>query len=213
MPPLICVVGHSNSGKTTLVEKLLLELRERGYRVATAKHAQDINLDQPGTDSWRHVKSGSAATVLATGDRIVLVRPVEQTPSLDEIVRLIGEDYDLIIAEGFKTESAPKIEVQRNPTGPLLPDLKGLFAVVSDEEVTTKARKFKWSEIKGLVDLIEAGFIRPNPEHVAVYINGSPIVLSSFPREFIRNLMVAMAASLKGAGAPKNIEFRWHKGD
>jgi hypothetical protein len=59
-----------------------------------------------------------------------------------------------------------------------------------------------------LVDLIETGFIKPNPEHVSVYVNGEPIVLSSFPREFIRNMMVAMAASLKGTGEPKTIEFR-----
>ena len=208
MPPVISVVGHSNSGKTTLVEKLLPELKSRGYRVATVKHAQDIDLDRPGTDSWRHVEAGSEAMVLATQDRAVLIKPVQATPKLDELVRLIGEDYDLVIAEGFKGESAPKIEVQRNKTGPLLTDLKGLFAVVSDEAVETKARKFSWGDIKGLVDLIEEGFIKPNREHLAVYVNGSPIGLTSFPREIIRNLMVAMASSLKGAGKPKNVEFR-----
>jgi molybdopterin-guanine dinucleotide biosynthesis adapter protein len=208
MPPLISVVGHSNSGKTTLVEKLLVELRSRGYRVATVKHAQDIDLDRPGTDSWRHVAAGSEVMVLATSDRAVLIKPVQATPKLDELVRLIGEDCDLVIAEGFKGESAPKIEVQRNQTGPLLVDLKGLFAVVSDEAVETKARKFAWSEIKGLVDLIEEGFIRPNPEHLAVYVNGNPIVMTSFPREIVRNLMVAMASSLKGGAEPKTVEFR-----
>ena len=212
MPPVISVVGHSNSGKTTLVEKLLAELRSRGYRVATVKHAQDIDLDRPGTDSWRHVAAGSEAMVLATSDRAVLIKPVRATPKLDELVRLIGEDYDLVIAEGFKGESAPKIEVQRNQTGPLLADLKGLFAVVSDENVETKARRFTWKEIKGLVDLIEEGFIKPNPEHLAVYVNGNPIVMTSFPKEIVRNLMVAMASSLKGAGEPKTIEFRLRRG-
>ncbi len=213
MPPVICIVGHSNSGKTTLVEKLLPELKSRGYRVATVKHAQDVHLDQSGTDSWRHVQAGSEAVVLASQDSVVLIRPVAASPNLDEVVRLIGEDYDLILAEGFKGESAPKIEVQRNQTGPLLTDLKGLFAVVTDESVQTKARKFPWADIKGLVDLIEGGFIKPNLEHVAVYVNGTPIVLSSFPREIIRNLLVAMASSLKGAGEPKNIEFRLRKGE
>jgi molybdopterin-guanine dinucleotide biosynthesis adapter protein len=211
MPPVICVVGHSNSGKTTLVEMLLTELKSRGYRVATAKHAQEIELDHPGTDSWRHLASGSAAMVLATHDRTALLKPVTAAPSLDEVVRLLGEDYDLIIAEGFKTESAPKIEVQRNPTGPLLNDLKGLFAVVSDEDVPTKARKFGWLDTKTLCDLIEEGFIKPAPEHLSVYVNGLPVTLSSYPKEFIRNLMLAMTASLKGAGEPKTIEFRLKK--
>ncbi len=212
MPPVICIVGHSNSGKTTLVEKLLPELKARGYRVATVKHAQDIDLDHPGTDSWRHVAAGSAVMVLATKGRVVLVKPVADSPSLEEVIRLIGEEYDLVLAEGFKGESAPKIEVQRNPTGPLLTGLKGLFAVVSDEAIETKTRKFSWSDIKGLVDIIEEGFIKPNREHVAVYADGAPIALGSFPREIVKNLLVAMASSLKGAGQPENIEFRLRRG-
>jgi molybdopterin-guanine dinucleotide biosynthesis protein B len=213
MPPVICIVGHSHSGKTTLVERLLAELNARGYRVATAKHAQDIDLDRPGTDSSRHVAAGSAVVVLATIDRVVLVKPVVAAPSLDEVVRLIGEDCDLALVEGFKGESAPKIEVQRNQTGPLLAGLKGLFAVVSDEALETKARQFSWSDTKGLADLIEMGFIKPDREHVAVYIDGAPLVLSSFPREIVKNLMVAMASSLKGAGEAKSIEFRWRRGE
>ena len=211
MPPVVSVVGHSNSGKTTLVEKIVPELRSRGYRVATVKHAQEIQLDQPGTDSWRHIAAGSQTMVLATGDRVVLIKPTPALVGLDEVVRLLGEDYDIIIAEGFKGESAPKIEVQRNATGPLLTDLKGLFAVVSDEKLQTKARQFAWSDIKLLVDLIEEGFIKPQQEHLSVYVNGSPVVLSSFPKEFVRNMMLAMASSLKGAGEPRSLEFRWTK--
>lgn len=208
MPPVVCVVGRSHSGKTTLVERLVPELKSRGYRMATVKHAQEAEMDRPGTDSWRHIEAGSEAMVLTTNERLFMIKPVEGVPSLEEITRILGEDYDLILAEGFKGESAPKIEVQRNQTGPLLPDLKGLFAVVTDDAVDTKARKFSWSDIKGLVDLIEEGFIAPNREHVSVYVNGQPIVLTSFPKEIMRNLMLAMASSLKGAGAPKTIEFR-----
>ena len=208
MPPVVCVVGRSHSGKTTLVERLVPELKSRGYRMATVKHAQEAEMDRPGTDSWRHIEAGSEAMVLTTNERLFMIKPVEGVPSLEEITRILGEDFDLILAEGFKGESAPKIEVQRNQTGPLLPDLKGLFAVVTDDAVDTKARKFSWSDIKGLVDLIEEGFIAPNREHVSVYVNGQPIVLTSFPKEIMRNLMLAMASSLKGAGAPKTIEFR-----
>jgi molybdopterin-guanine dinucleotide biosynthesis adapter protein len=211
MPPIVSVVGHSNSGKTTLLEKIVPELRLRGYRVATVKHAQEIHIDQPGTDSWRFIEAGSQAAVLATQDKVVLIKPLSSPPGLDEVVHLIDEDYDIVMVEGFKGESAPKIEVQRNETGPLLTGLKGLFAVVSDESVQTKARKFSWSDIRPLVDLIEEGFIKPQREHISVYVNGKPIVLTSFPREFVRNMMLAMAASLKGAGEAKSLEFRWSK--
>jgi molybdopterin-guanine dinucleotide biosynthesis protein B len=154
------VVGRSHSGKTTLVEKLVPELKSRGYRVATVKHAQEAQMDRPGTDSWRHIEAGSEAIVLTTAERLFMIKPVAGVPSLDEIVRLLGEDYDIIIAEGFKGQSAPKIEVQRDATGPLLTGLKGLFAVVTDDVVETEARKFSWSDVKGLVDLIEERFIR-----------------------------------------------------
>ncbi len=212
MPPVVCVVGLHNSGKTTVVEKLLVELRSRGYRVATVKHSQLIDLDKPGTDSWRHLQAGSEAAVLATDSRIALMKNPATRPNLSELVRLIGEDCDLILAEGFKGESAPKIEVQRNFTGPLLEGLKSLIAVVTDDQVDTKARKFSFNDIKGLADLLDEGFIKPNPEHLIVYADGQPVTLSSFPREFVRNVMLAMASSLKGAEGAKNLEFRLRRG-
>ncbi len=211
MPPVICIVGRSNSGKTTLVEKLLPELRARGYRIATAKHAQEIDIDRPGTDSARHLQAGSEAVVLASNEELAMMRGLTAAPTLDEVVRLLGEDCDLIIAEGFKSESAPKIEVQRSATGPLLTDLKGLFAVVTDEPVDTPVRRFSFSQIRELADLIEAGFIKPNPEHVSVYVNGRPVSLGSFPREFVKNISLALAASLKGADEPRTMEIRIRK--
>lgn len=208
MPPVVCVVGRSHSGKTTLVERLVPELRSRGYRVATAKHAQEAQMDRPGTDSWRHIAAGSEAMVLTTDERLFMMKPVAAVPGLDEIVRLLGEEYDIVIAEGFKGQPGPKIEVQRNATGPLLTDLKGLVAVVSDDPVDTKARKFSWSHIKELADLIEEGFIKPSAEHISVYVNGAAVSLTSFPREIVRNLLVAMASSLKGGSEPNSLEFR-----
>ncbi len=211
MPPIVCVVGHHNSGKTTLVERLLAELTSRGYRIATAKHAQEIDLDRPGTDSWRHIAAGSQATLLTSPDRLVLIRPAAENASLDDVGRLIGEDCDLVLAEGFKHEQAPKIEVQRAETGPLLTDLKGLLAVVTDGPVETNARRFGWGDIKGLADLLESGFIKPQRERLSVYVNGTPVVLSSFPREFINNVVLAMAASLKGVGEIKTLEMQLKK--
>ncbi len=212
MPPIVCVVGHHNSGKTTIIERLLTELRARGYRIATAKHAREIELDRPGSDSWRQIAAGSQAALLATTDRTIIIRPVTEAASLDEVGHLLGEDYDLVLAEGFKQEDAPKIEVQRKETGPLLTDLKRLLAVVSDEPIETKARRFSWADTKGLADLLEAGFIKPQRERLSLYINGAPVVLTSFPREFIDNVVLAMAASLKGVGEVKTLEIRLRKG-
>jgi molybdopterin-guanine dinucleotide biosynthesis protein B len=207
MPPIISVVGHSKSGKTTLIENLIRELKSRGYRVATVKHApQEIAFDQPDKDSWRHIQAGSDATVIAGHDKLVLVKPIASATTLDVIERLFGEDCDIILAEGFKQDDAPKIEVHRKESGQLLTGLKRLVAIVTDEPVETKARQFSLSDVKGIGDLLEEGFIIPQSESLALYVNDTPITLSMFPREFITNVLIAMASSLRGVGEIKRLE-------
>jgi len=70
--PLVSIIGTSGSGKTTLIEKLLPELSRRGYKVATIKHAEEIDL-VPGKDSDRHLKAGSNLTVVAAPEQVVNV--------------------------------------------------------------------------------------------------------------------------------------------
>ncbi len=208
MPPIVSIVGHSQSGKTTLIEKLIPELRSRGYRVATIKHAyHSITPDQPDKDSWRHLQAGSEASVISSPDKVILTKPVVSEANLDDLTRLIGEDFDLILAEGFKKENAPKIEVHRRETGALLTDLKRLVAVVSDEPLDTKARQFAFDDIAGLADLLEEGFIKPQQERVSLYVNGVPIILKSFIKELITNVLIGIAVSLKGVGEVKSMEI------
>jgi len=80
--------------------------------VATIKHVpQGVSFDEPGKDSWRHILAGSEATAISSLDKIVMIKPAGRDASLDEVARLLGEDYDIILAEGFKQGNAPKIEV------------------------------------------------------------------------------------------------------
>ncbi|MBM2825258.1 MAG: molybdopterin-guanine dinucleotide biosynthesis protein [Dehalococcoidales bacterium] len=206
MTAIVSIVGNSESGKTTLIEKLLGELKSRGYRVATIKHApRGIAVDQPGTDSWRHIQAGSEATIVSTPERMVLIKPVAADSTLDEITRFFGEDYDIILAEGFKQAEAPKIEVHRRETGPLLTDIKRLFAIVTDEPLETKTRQFAPDDVKALTDLLEAGFIKSQRERLSLYVNNNLVTLSVFPGEFIANVLLAMVASLKGVGKVKSV--------
>jgi molybdopterin-guanine dinucleotide biosynthesis protein B len=208
MPPVVSIVGKSKSGKTTLMEKLVEELKSRGYRVATIKHAPEgMTFDEPGKDSWRHIQAGSEATALASPDRMVLIRPIARALTLDEIVRFFGEDYDIILAEGFKQGNAPKIEVHRKEVGPPLTTIKKRIAIVTDEPLETKTRQFSWQDIKGLADLLEAGFIEPQRERISLYINNVPIVLTTWPQEIITNIILAMASSLKGVGEVRSLEL------
>jgi molybdopterin-guanine dinucleotide biosynthesis protein MobB len=207
MPPVVSIVGKSKSGKTTLIEKLLQELKSRGYKVATIKHAsQKLNFDEPGKDSWRHIQAGSKATIISSPNNIVLIKPVTEEPSLEEITRLAGEDYDLILTEGFSEGNAPKIEVRGKEAGSH-PTTKKLIAIVSDEPVETKTRQFSPSDIKGLADLLEKGFIIPQRERLLIYVNNTPLPLSQFPKEIIGNVLMALASSLKGAKEIKSLEL------
>ena len=206
MPPIVSIVGKSKSGKTTLIEKLLGELKSRGYKVATIKHtSQKLTFDEPGKDSWRHIRAGSETAIISSPDELVLIKPVTEEPSLEEIAHLAGEGYDLILTEGFSEGNAPKIEVHRQKA-PLAATRK-LFAIVSDEPVKTKTRQFSPSDIKGLADLLERGFITPQRERLSLYVNNTPISLSSFPREIIGNILLALASSLKGVKEIKSLEI------
>ena len=141
MPSIVSIVGNSESGKTTLIEKLIRELKSRGYRVATIKHTpQGMTFDETGKDSWRHLQAGSEATVISSQDKLVLIKPVAPDITLDEIARWVktgdeiqildnenGEDltavtFAQIILDGEnKDTSAPFIE---GPEGKLYPGLR-----------------------------------------------------------------------------------------
>jgi molybdopterin-guanine dinucleotide biosynthesis protein B len=162
MPPIVSIVGESKSGKTTLIEALISELKSRGYRIATIKHSvHRLNFDKPDKDSWRHIQAGSDATAIASPDQVVLIKVAAQEPDLSEIAHLLGEAYNIILAEGFKQSSAPKIEVHRKAAGPPLSYINNLIAIATDERLETKTRQFPLHDIKGLADLLENSFIKP----------------------------------------------------
>jgi len=208
MPPIVSVIGKSKSGKTTLIEKLVQELKSRGYRVATIKHTpQGLDFDEAGKDSWRHIQAGSEATAISSPDKIVLIKPVGQDTNLDEVAYLLGEDYDIILAEGFKQGNAPKIEVHRKDAGPLLKDIKKLIAIVTDEPLESKTRQFSPDGIKDIADLLENGFIKPQAERISLHVNNMPITLTAFPKQIIINVLLAMASCLKGVEEVKNLQI------
>ena len=108
--------GYSGAGKTTLVERLVLELRHRGLRVSVVKHAHhSFDVDHPGKDSYRHREAGAFEVVVASNRRLVLQRQFEQEADLS-VHHLIAELYDgvdWVLVEGFKESDLLKVEVWR----------------------------------------------------------------------------------------------------
>ena len=208
MPPIVSIVGKSKSGKTTLMEELIRDLKSRGYRVGTVKHTpQGMTFDEPDKDSWRHIQAGSEVTAISSPDQVVLIKPITPALTIDEIARLIGEDCDIILAEGFKQGSAPKIEVHRREVGPPLSAVKKLIAIATDEPLETKTRQFSLQDIKGLADLLEKGFIKPQRERTSLYINNVSVPLTSFPKEIISNVLLTMVSCLKGVGEVSSLDI------
>ncbi|MDP7525610.1 MAG: molybdopterin-guanine dinucleotide biosynthesis protein B [Dehalococcoidales bacterium] len=214
MPPVLSIVGISNSGKTTLIEKLVGELKSRGYRLATVKHAaHGTSFDDVAKDSGRHLEAGSQATVLVSQDRMFLIEKVCPDAALEKIVERLGEDHDIILAEGFKRGLAPKIEVHRKEAGPLLEDLENLIAIATDEPLETDVRQFSLEDVKGLADFIEEGFIEPQSERLSLYINDQSVSLKDFPTGIITNVLIGIAASLRGVGKVGTLKFFLRKRD
>src|SRR5437773_10405425 len=97
MPPILCFVGRSNSGKTTLIERLIPELVKEGYRLATIKHAgHGFNMDTEGKDSWRHKQAGAKTVVITSKGSVALFTDTEQEFGVEQLrARYIGDDIDL----------------------------------------------------------------------------------------------------------------------
>mgnify|MGYP005856166023 CR=1 FL=1 len=120
---VVGIVGWKNNGKTTLVERLVAHLVQRGLRVSTVKHAHHaVDIDQPGKDTWRHRQAGATEVVLATARRWALIHELRgaDEPPLEAILAKLAP-CDLVLVEGFKAWPHPKIEVHRATRGtPLL---------------------------------------------------------------------------------------------
>jgi molybdopterin-guanine dinucleotide biosynthesis protein MobB len=164
MRKLISVVGWHNAGKTTVVEALIREYRRRGARVATIKHSQQgFDMDRPGTDTWRFAEAGSDTIAIASRDTVVWIERPLTAPTLADLVARLEPDIDVVIVEGFKRESSPKIEVIREATGtePIAPASE-LVAVVSDGVADPRpVPNFGFGEIDSLVTYLEAHDYRP----------------------------------------------------
>ncbi len=107
MPPILSIVGRSESGKTTLIEKLIPQLKQRGYRIGTIKHTHhSIEMDRSGKDSARHRAAGAQTVLLASTGQIVMFKST-RTETLDALVGFF-DDVDLLITEGYKQENKPK---------------------------------------------------------------------------------------------------------
>ncbi len=157
-PEIVSIIGHSNSGKTTLVERLIPVLRKEGLRVGILKHhGKDFEFDVPGKDTWRHARAGADVVVLSTPFGTGVTVRVEREPALDTLIERYFSGMDLVITEGYKRGPYPKIEVVRAANNkPPIPDREATWiAFVRDRHLVTSLPVFPLDDIAAI-----AAFLR-----------------------------------------------------
>ena len=162
-PPLFGVVGWKNSGKTTLMTRLIAELARRGYAVSVIKHAHaNFEIDHQGRDSFKMREAGACQVALSSPKRFAVMRELGDAPEMSfaEVLSFAGP-CDLVLVEGFKREAFPKIEIRRDGAAsrePLHGDFPQVVAIASDrpDEEKDKLPTFQLDDIGGIADFIVA---------------------------------------------------------
>jgi molybdopterin-guanine dinucleotide biosynthesis protein B len=158
------VIGWKNSGKTSLMERLVAEISGRGFSVSTVKHVHhSVDLDQPGKDTFRHRQAGAREVVLASADRLaILVEHRGLEPELPAVLERLAP-VDLVLVEGYKRDAHPKVEVWREETGqPLIqPGDPLVRAVATDARLSLPVPVLDLNDTVAVADFIlrETGLV------------------------------------------------------
>jgi molybdopterin molybdotransferase len=167
--PIVSIVGRSESGKTLLMEQLIAEFKRRGYKVAALKHSHCgvIEVDRPGKDTWKFAQAGSDAVCISSPRKLALIKKSDHDLRIDEVLPIIGQEFDLVLVEGFKKSHLPKIEMHRKELGSgLLCCPEELSAIVTDGPLDTliadsyEVPVFGWGDTAAVADFIEKNFVR-----------------------------------------------------
>jgi len=211
--PILSVVGRSNSGKTTLLEKLIRELTGRGRRVGTIKHhfRGPVEVDVPGKDSWRHKRAGARTVALSSPDTLFVVGDIGAEWPLGAIAHLALFDVDLILTEGFKSGPMPKIEVNR--AAQEMPLLCGpqdhLVAVVTDRDLPLSAPRFGLEDVAPLADFIEREFLKERGlSRVDLLVGGRRVALDGQTQEILSRVVRSLVPDGQELAGGPPIELR-----
>ncbi len=152
--PVYSITAYSNTGKTTLLEKLIPELKRRGFRTAVIKHdAHEFNIDHEGKDSWRLTKAGAEVTVVASQTKAAVM--LNRFVPIDELIDRIT-DVDIILTEGYKHGPWPKIALQRRDNMKPLPlPPEECLVIMTDVPIETKTPCLGLDDVEKLADIIE----------------------------------------------------------
>ena len=156
MIPVISFVGRSGAGKTTYLEKLISEMKRRGFRIGIIKHdSHGFEMDHPGKDTWRHAKAGADVVCIASKEKFAMIKRTEFEMTLAEVVARI-DGVDVIFVEGYRDQGYRLVEIFRSDgETPPLGQSPELFAVVSDTTLYPTVPHFDVNDPVPLADELE----------------------------------------------------------
>lgn len=209
MLPIICMVGASNVGKTTFLEKLIPELARRGYRIGTVKHdVHGFDMDKEGKDTWRHRRAGAQTIAISSPNRLASIRETEGEMPLEELAGRYFWQEDILITEGFKRSRFPKIEVFRSAVEPkpICGVEDNLIAIISDDAPDVSVPVLRFEEVAKTADFIEERYLKGlKRPRILIQTDGKQLPMKSFVQDFVINGIIGMLSSLRGWSKPKNI--------
>lgn len=193
-PAVFGFYGSSNTGKTTLIVKIIEKLTKEGYKVATIKKTdKKIDIDKKDKDTWKHGQAGARLVVLSSSHETDFI--VKENMKIDDIIQNISEMgyYDAIIVEGARDKNIPKIRLgdmdeRDNTIGYYQDNFEEIFKLIKKD--------------------IDKKTVFDNQD-IGVRVNKKVVPLSEFPADIIKNGILGMLKSLKGVDKIDEVEIRF----
>ncbi len=177
MIPVVSFIGRSNSGKTTLLEKVVKELKIRGYRVGVVKHTHhDFTIDHPGKDSWRLAQAGSDIVAVSSPQKVAFIEHVESEVDLGQLSTFFEGKVDILLAEGYKGGNAAKVLVQSAGQDKEKLCSEEPLATISAHPSSLGYPQFDDDDFIHIVDLLTAQIGRHYLDNIAEAINKADFI-------------------------------------
>lgn len=210
MIPAVTIVGNSGSGKTRVAYALIRAMTGRGYRVAAIKHASHgHSADRAGSDSARFTEAGARRVMVSSPDRITCFIQVPGEQAIEELLLGLPPSIDVVIAEGFKRSSLPKILVLGGAE--LRPPVSGVIASAGDDPAAADGScpRYRFDEMTLLADQVEREIVTASAvaPPVSMTIDGVPVSLRDFPTAVLSGIIRGYVGALKGIPAnPRQVQ-------
>ena len=210
MPPIISVVGYSNSGKTRVATHLIEYLINQGYSVAAIKHCHEgYEMDCPGSDTDRLSRAGASVVMAISPDQQATLQKVSCDASLESVASTLGPGIDIVVAEGFKGSQSPKILVLGSDHQFMT--LNNLVAVVSDSPVECGHPQYGFDQLTELAHRVRNEFLTDEVQEnsVTLVVDGVEVPLKRYPTTVLQGIIKGFVSSLNGVPVePRDIQIR-----